>query len=122
MNDSNHLSFEDHDHILIVRILTDSLFDPLVVFDFDRELQEAVQTRQPKQMLVDFANVQRTATGIINSLLLAKKALIAIGGDIAFFNVSENIRHTYRVLRLEGTMFLIFDEERDALEHFKKDS
>ena len=120
MNDPKHLSIETHGEILIVRIVTDSLFDPLVVFDFDRELQEAVQTHQPKQVLVDFEHVQRTATGVINSLLLAKKSLIAIGGDIAFFNVSENIRHTYRVLRLEGTMFLIFDDEREALEHYSQ--
>ena len=117
-----HLTTELRSHVLVVRITSEKLIEPKDVHEFDAELARVVQEQTQRAMMIDFARVNRIATGVINSLLLTKKKMLASGGDMVLFGMRQNIRHTCRLLRLDGTIFQIFEEEDQAIGHFQVDT
>ncbi len=83
---------------------------------------EAITSRGRRKLLVSFSEVGRCSTDVINGLLLAKKRLLAEGGELKLCEMSPNIRHTYQLLNLDGTVFRIYDTVDDALLAFALDS
>jgi anti-anti-sigma regulatory factor len=104
--------------VVIARLLGGRLLDSAVVQEMTGELMAAIAAHKPTKLLISFARVMRCSTEVINSLLLAKKHLLGEGGDVKLCEMSDSIRHTYRILNLEGTVFEIFETEEDALHAF----
>lgn len=122
MSQSSFLRYEDLDDVLIARILGKSLLDPLNVREMADELLGVIDGRKPRKLLVSFSEVSRCSTDVINVLLLAKKRLLTESGELKLCEMSENIRHTYQILNLDGTVFRIYDSAEDAIDAFCLDS
>lgn len=118
----SYLHCEDQDDILFVRIQGRNLLDPMAVREMADELLGLIDGRRPKKLLVSFSEVSRCSTDVINALLLAKKRLLTEGGELKLCEMSPNIRHTYQILNLDGTVFRIYDSTEDAREAFALDS
>ena len=115
MPQPQQLTLVESDNVLIARPTADNLLDPVAVQQFRLELMAVLAERNPPKLLVSFANVARCATDVINSLLMAKKRMLTEGGEVRICALSENIRHTFRILNLEGTVFQTFETEEEAL-------
>jgi anti-anti-sigma regulatory factor len=118
MTNQNRFQVDAQGNVTILRIHGASLFAP----DADelcQQLIEFVSTRQPPRVIVDFSEVTRCSTAVINALLLVKKQLLSADGEVKLCNVSDGIRHVYRMLNLDGTVFEIHDSLSKALEAFR---
>lgn len=122
MSQSSHLQSEEYGDVLVLRMLGESLLDILAVQEMSEELMEIVGSRKRRKLLVSFAEVGRCSTDVINALLLAKKRLLSEGGELRLCEMSESIRHTYRILNLDGTVFRIYESVDEGLDEFALDS
>lgn len=122
MSEPRYLHYDASQDVLIVRIIGEVLLDPLSVREMGDELMGAIARHDQKRLIVSFAEVGRCSTDVINVLLLAKKRLLAEGGELKLCEMSPNIRHTYQMLNLDGTVFRIYETVDDALTAFALDS
>lgn len=120
MINQNRFQVDAQGNVTILRIHGASLLAP----DADelcKQLIEFVSTRQPHQVIVDFSEVTRCSTAVINALLLVKKQLLSADGEVKLCSVSDGIRHVYRMLNLDGTVFEIHDSLPQAIKAFSAD-
>jgi anti-anti-sigma factor len=120
MTNPSRFQVDAQGHVTILRIHGASLLAP----DADelcQQLIEFVSTRQPHHVIVDFSEVTRCSTAVINTLLLVKKQLLSADGEVKLCNVSDGVRHVYRMLNLDGTVFEIHDSLLNALNAFRAD-
>jgi anti-anti-sigma regulatory factor len=122
MSQAIYLQYEDRGDVLVARILGRILLDPMAVREMSDELLSAIERRKPRKLLVSFSDVGRCSTDVINALLLAKKRLLSEGGELKLCEMSQNIRHTYQILNLDGTVFRIYETGDEALDAFALDS
>ncbi len=113
----DRLRLEENDDVVIANILGNSLLDSAVIQELAAELMAVVADR-PTKLVVRFAEVSRCSTEVINVLLQAKKRLLTDGGDLHICEMTEGIRHTFRILNLDGTVFAIFETQEDAIGAF----
>ena len=92
------------------------LLDSAVVEEFREELLDIISTESPQNVLVDFTPLTRSSTAVINTMLVAKKQLLAAGGDLLLCGLQESLRHNFRILNLDGTVFQIFDDPQAAMD------
>lgn len=79
------------------------------------ELQDLVATGLGKQLVVNLTNVEIIGSHAIAVFVDARRRLHQNGGQFAFCNMNSNVRLSFQVLNLEGTLFEIFDSEPEAL-------
>ena len=87
--------------------------------EFEEELLAIIDARKPKQMVIDFTGVTQCSTAVINSLLTARKAVIKEGGELRLCGMKDTVRAAYRILNLEGRIFVILETRDEALGSFK---
>ena len=104
-----------NEQTILATVTCSVLLDNVVVEQFRQELMEIVSSELPQNVLVDFTRLSRSSTAVINSMLAAKKKLLASGGDLMMCGLQESIRHNFRILNLEGTVFQIFEDQEEAL-------
>ena len=93
----------------VVAVKSTELRDNATVAQFTSELLRVVAEFAPSHLVVDFNYVSRISTAVINALLEAKKRLIAEGADLALQQVSDPMRHTLRILNMDGTIFEVLE-------------
>jgi anti-anti-sigma regulatory factor len=116
------LQLESREPVLIARVVGQVLLEPVEINRLGIELLAAVAKHAPKILLVNFADVARCSTEVINCLLMAKKRLLSEGGDLKLCAMRDSLCHTYRILNLDGTVFEIFETESKALEQLASES
>jgi anti-anti-sigma regulatory factor len=109
------LQLEKRDALLIARIVSPILLEPVEISRLSAALAAAIAEHAPAALLVNFADVARSSTEVINCLLVAKKKLLSEGGDLKLCDLRDSLRHTYRILNLDGTVFEIFETEEEAV-------
>ena len=100
-----------------------SLADP-ALFDVPRyeelrnELVSFVEQRRPEKLIVDFSAVGYCSTAVIAAVLMAKKRLDSEGGQMKLCGMSDAVRETFQMLKLEGSIFDIHATNADAADAF----
>ncbi|MBP86067.1 MAG: hypothetical protein CMJ64_05015 [Planctomycetaceae bacterium] len=115
MSDYEHFQVKRDEDVLIVELADPMLFDIALVMAWQTEL---LNLDRPKQAIIDFSQVEHCSTSVINGLLRAKKRITKNGGQMKQCGMTEPIRKVYRMLNLDGTVFLIYDTISDALAAF----
>jgi anti-anti-sigma regulatory factor len=110
-----HFLLQEQGDIVILELAAPNLFDTLIVGELENELLSYLEDRAPSKLLVDFGGVSHCSTGVINGLLRAKKRLLSHGGQLALCGMSDPIRDAYRMLNLDGTVFMIFEDRAQGL-------
>ena len=105
-----------NDQISVASVTHPVLLDNEAIERFRLELLAIIVEATSDNLLVDFARVTRTSTAVINSLLVAKKKLLGSGGDLFLCGLQDAVRHNFRILNLEGTVFEVFECKELALE------
>ena len=120
MSDSGfkHIELQDRSLAIVVTLLDPKLFDTGLVSGLDDELIGYIEDKQPLHMVIDFRRVTQCSTAVINSVLRAKKRVVANGGLVKLCGMNEAIRGAYRMLNLDGTVFQIYDSVDNALDAF----
>jgi anti-sigma B factor antagonist len=90
-----------------------------MISELQDELIEYLEKEKPQQVLVSFEGVTNCSTSSINALLRAKKRVISTGGVLKLCCMSPQIRAAYKMLNLDGTVFDIYNETKEALATFE---
>ncbi len=104
------------DDVTVVRLNDPALHNMLLISELHDELLAYVQQHEPHKLLVDFQQVTQCSSAVINSLVLARKRLLAGPGTIRLCNMNRQVRHTFGILRLDGTLFQIDNTLAESLE------
>ena len=109
MIEYRHFKVVNEKGVTVVHLVEPRLFDTLIVRELEDELLDMLDKQKPQKLLVDFDGVTHCSTAVINSLLRAKKRLLASDGQIGLCSMCDTIRDAYRLLNLDGTVFTIYD-------------
>lgn len=111
---------EERAGAVILRLLASRLVANDEISQLEDELLEFVDETRPARLVIDFQRVTRCSTAVINGLLRTKKRLLEHGGKLALSGMRKVVRSAFGILNLEGTVFLIFDSDEEALDHLKE--
>ena len=109
-----HFSVEQHDDITVVQLTDLELLDRLVTHEMQEELVQFAESEKPSKLIVNFAQVRRCSTEVINAMLRTRKRIASEGGEMRLAGMQTTIRDVFRMLNLEGNVFDIFDTLDDA--------
>ena len=118
MTSRSRFQVEKNGKVIVLRVTGESLMAPDAE-ELCEQLLAFVAARQPQQMVVNFSDVTRCSTAVINALLLVKKRLLSADGEVKLCGVRDGIRHVYRILNLDGTVFQIHDTLDEAVRAFQ---
>lgn len=82
------------------------------------ELLDLVATTVPIQLVINMAEVEMIGSQAIGALIDVRKAVHEGGGQLAFCGVGPNVRTSFKLLNLDGTLFTVFDSETAAIQAF----
>lgn len=114
-----HFSVTRTNGVLIVVLSDPKLFDTAVITEWQEELLSLVEAEGPNKAVVDFSQVVHCSTAVINGLLRAKKRIVKAGGQLKLCGMEASIRDAYRLLNLDGTVFLIYETVDEAVADFE---
>ena len=80
------------------------------------ELQKIVEVSGSKSVILDFRNVKLISSSVISSLLGLKRSLAVSNIPLKMCGMSESLRHVFRTLNMDGSVFCIVDDVSSALE------
>lgn len=113
-----HISVEHREGVTIATLTNFELLDRLMTNELQDELVAFVEAEKPNLLVINFAQVKRCSTETINAILRCRKRSLENGGQLKLCGMSKEIRDVYRMLRLEGTVFEIYDTVTDAWSAF----
>ncbi len=113
-----HFTVEPRANVIVVQLIDPKLADSLMVTELQDELLNMIEMENPTNVVISFHGVTHCSTAVINGLLRAKKRLMADGGQIKLSGMNQMIREAYRMLNLDGTVFMIYDTLEEALDAF----
>lgn len=110
-----YFSITQHGEVTELRLVNPAHFDVPRYEELRDELNQFVDQHQSGKLLVDFSEVQYCSTAVVAALVQIKKRLASEGGQVRFCGMNDTVRDTFRWLRLDGTLFDIYDTESAAM-------
>ncbi len=107
------------DDVTILRLVDTELSDLVLQDALHEELMALLAADQPRKLLIDFGVVEYCTTGIINSLLIAKKRIVAEGGVFKMCGFTKHVHDAFTALNLENKVFQVYPTVDDALAAFR---
>ena len=104
--------------VTVLKLISHDLMDHLLSNELQTAVVAFVEQDRPQNLLVDFNDMRRFSSETINALLRARKRLAAYQGEMKLCGMRPEIRDVFRVMRLDGTVFEIYDTVEQALAAF----
>ncbi len=104
--------------VTVVRLSDPRLQEMILITELHDELLEYIEQYRPRRLLIDFALVTQCSSAVINSILLTRKRLMNYGGVVRLCSMHNQVRQAFRVLKLDGTLFEIYESLPEALNAF----
>lgn len=106
----------DRSHeILVLRLADPESLDRLAVGELSEELRRLLAEEGPRELIVSLAHVRRCSSESINALVELQQSLAARDGRLRLCEMRPEVRRSFGILRLDGTLFTICDEVGEAL-------
>ncbi len=100
----------------IVAQIVDAHLNGAALADFiKQELVEMLED-QPKTLIIDFQNVKSVSSSTISSFLQIANRMRASNARLVLCSMSESLRSIFKTLKLDGSVFLIFDSVDEAIQ------
>ena len=115
-------TIEQHENAVILCLVDSQLSDLTLHGQFRDELLRVVDEQRPSNVLVNFAAVRYCTTGVVESLLRAKKRLATNNGQLKLCELSKLVYETFDALNLIGTVFRVYETEAEALYAFSQEN
>lgn len=110
-----HFDVRHCDDINELCLADTTFFDVREYGELQDELLAFVEMYRPKQLVVNFDRVKYCSTALIAGVLHGRSRLDAIGGDLVLCGMCEPVRDTFRMLKLDDSVFHIYESEPDAV-------
>jgi anti-anti-sigma factor len=115
-----HFQIERHGEVTELCLEDEQLSDSETYQELSRELAAFIEIEQPAKLLISFRSVSHCTSVAVNSLLNILKLMEQYSGQLRLCDMSEDVRETYRLLNLDGTLFEIHESRDEALQSFDR--
>ncbi len=105
---------EHRDGCHVVRFLTESLFDPLIVSQVDKELHAVVAEAVTPRLVLSLDTIDHVASSTISTVISLRSACQGKGGDVALAAVPAGVLQILKIARLDN-VFRIYDSADEAI-------
>ena len=114
---SEYRYFDVHfeDEVAIIRLGNPQFFNTENYSDLQEEFRQFAEEVRPPLLVVDFRHVTYCSTALISGLLQTQKRLAEHGGKVKLSRLSPDTREAFRSLRLDQTVFNIYETTGAAL-------
>ena len=102
--------------VTIAQLRSPKVDNRLVIDEIRKELATLVADKKPTRLLVNFRDVGFVSSQTINALVQTRSKLAAGGGTVDLCELADLVREAFTVLNLDGTLFRIFNTEKEALD------
>ena len=118
MPETKLFEVNQHGSVTVMTLVSQDTMDHLLSNELQTAVVSFVEKERPQNLLVDFNSMRRFSSETINALLRARKRLAAYQGEMKLCGMQPAIRDVFRVMRLDGTVFEIYDTAAQALATF----
>lgn len=120
MSNFKHINVEIVDEVSVVHLADDDYFDRLTIHGLQDELLQFAKNESLPKLLISFGRVKTMSSEVINTLLRVRDWVVGNDGQIMLCDMRDTIREVFKVMRLEGKIFKIYDSMPKALDSFKR--
>jgi anti-anti-sigma factor len=114
MSSYQHFDARSDDGVVVLRLANPGSYDTVDYGDLQTELLRFAEETRPRLLVVDFSNVAYCSTAVINALMQVRKRLAEHEGGLRLSGLSAEVREAFQHLRLDGTVFRIYDTAEAA--------
>ena len=107
------VNFEDE--VTVIRLADPQFFNTDDYSDLQEEFLQFAEEVRPPLLVVEFRHVTYCSTALISGLIGIQKRLAKHGGKLTLSRLSPGAREIFRSLRLEETVFSIYETTGAAL-------
>lgn len=118
MNTFKHFRVSQQGDVLTLQLVDTTIFDNLITFELDEELEQVVAQFQPSRVLVDLLMVKACSTAVINSLNNIQRKLQQRDGQMRLARPGDFVRGELIVLNMDGTVFDVHASLAEAMDSF----
>ena len=84
------------------------------IIEFADHLTKFVEENKPDKLQINFEYVKIFVSEGISALIRAQRRVNQYGGKMNLCGMTEDLRKIFKICRLDGTVFDIYDSCRDA--------
>lgn len=95
------LQVVDHDTLLEVRILVDTIVDETDIQAMDREFKSVIERRDAPKIVVNFQNVQHLSSSALGTLISLNSAVQDRGGQLCLAEINGTIQEVFKITKLD---------------------
>lgn len=106
---------DQREHALVAEIVDSQLQGETVAEFLKLELLKILDTYSPSVVVLDFRNVKIVSTSVISCFLFVNSRLASRGTKLKLAGMSDTLRHIFKTLQLDGTVFQIFETIEEAV-------
>ncbi|QDU94288.1 STAS domain-containing protein [Lignipirellula cremea] len=118
MADYQYLDLRKQEGVLVATLRDVNGLDSLQLGQLTEELVRLVEEERPPRLVVGFQEVSLCTTTVVNGLLSMLRRIKAQGGQMRLCGMSDNVRASFQILNLDGSIFDIDESELQALANF----
>lgn len=108
-----YFNVEQLGDMTVVTMTTKDFRNQVANVEMKSEFIKYAQEDKPARLVVNFENVEVFSTELIGTMLSVKK-LLGEDGELKLCCMEEILRDVFRLLRLDGTVFEIYDTVNSA--------
>ncbi len=108
------------DKVSVVKFVDEKVMDPGRIEQLGKELLSLTDEETKPNLLINFENVRFFSSQAINKLIVLDKRVKAGGGQIRLSNLRPEVRDLFNYTNLDS-VFVIRDEEAEAIDSFEQD-
>lgn len=115
MQNNRYYRVEKQGDSVVAQIVEPNLQGNALAECLKLELLQIVAEQSPKLVVIDFQNVKLVSSLAVASLLTVNQRLAGMGVYLKMCSMNESLRHLFRTLRLDGSLFKIYPTLAEAL-------
>jgi len=90
---------------------------PIIVLAKD-EIIQYVNEAKPERLIINFRNVSHISSEFISAMIVVRDHVRGNGGEMKFSHLNETVQTPFRITKLAGRVFPIFETTPQAIDSF----
>ena len=115
MSSSSKLRIRSVEDVTVVRFQESSILDTELIHDIAHELDQLIETKNNKKLLLDFTEVTFFSSSALGILVTLSKKMAAIEGELIICALAAELRKVFKITNLDK-LFKFADDEDQALQ------
>jgi anti-anti-sigma regulatory factor len=117
MSEYKTFQVRDHGPVALIQPTDSEILHRDLINRLSDELIEYIDQARPERVLITLKQVTRYSSEAIGGLIRVRKHIKKYGGDMKLCMNGES-RELFKVTRLDGTLFEIFETESEGIASF----